>query len=122
MLGTASFYYEGQTEEEDNDSSAQANGRLRSGVVYQGYPDDDRDYFYFDSASGDQIEASLSGHTGTGVQFVLYYLTMDDPVAVDSTSPFEIEYTGSPGRYYILIYTAGGHNDDTEYTLQIAYP
>ena len=44
-------YFEGPWEREDNDRASQANGPLRSGQDYYGYPDDAFDYFYLSLAS-----------------------------------------------------------------------
>jgi hypothetical protein len=117
-------YFYGPWEVEDNDGSTQANGPLRSGTDYYGYPDDDWDFFYFDLANAGEIAIDLTDHTGQGVQLLLYYQTTDTgSVKRDTSKPYSINYTASElGRYYIGIYTERNHNTDTAYTLHVNYP
>lgn len=114
-------FFEGPFEMEDNDSPAQANGPLRSGQDYQGYPDDDNDYFHFTSTASGTITVNMTGHTGTGVQVLLYDQDFS-MVQVDNTPPYAINYSAAPGKYSVRIYSAGGFNNTTPYTLKVTYP
>ncbi len=115
-------YFEGPWEVEDNDSSQQANGPLRSGQDYYGYPDDLKDYFSIYLRTGGTITIDLSNHTGQGVQLQLFYQSVDNRVAYDLDPPYHVEYSGQAGWYYVYIYTESGHNSSTPYTLRVTYP
>jgi len=52
----------------------------------------------------------------------LFYQTPGNVVAYDLNPPYHIDYNGQPGLYYIYIYTAGGYNSTTPYTLRVTYP
>jgi DNA-binding beta-propeller fold protein YncE len=115
-------YFEGPWEQEPNNAYLQANGPLRSGRDYYGYPNDEKDYFSIYLRTGGPITIDLSNHTGTDVQLQLFYQTPGNVVAYDLTAPYHIEYTGPAGGYYIYIYTAGNYNTITPYTLRVTYP
>jgi len=115
-------YFEGPWEVEPNNTYLQANGSLRSGRDYYGYPNDQKDYFSIYLRTGGQIVIDLSNHTGQGVQLQLFYQTAGNLVAGDLDAPYHIEYTGPAGLYYIYIYTAGNYNSNTAYTLRVTYP
>jgi hypothetical protein len=120
--------FEGPFEQEDNDSTAQANGPIHSGQDYQGYPDDANDYFSFSTGATGDIAINLSNHIGSGVQVILYYQTTDqrvEPVCQkpDGGTSCAITYPSQPGGlYYLRIYTASGFNTTTPYTLRVTYP
>ena len=107
---------------EPNNTYLQANGSLRSGRDYYGYPNDQKDYFSIYLRTGGQIVIDLNNHTGQGVQLQLFYQTTGNLVAGDLDAPYHIEYTGPAGWYYIYIYTAGNYNSSTAYTLRLTYP
>jgi hypothetical protein len=115
-------YFEGPWEQEENNSPAQANGPIRSGVQYSGYPNDDNDYFYFTTGANGTITVNLTGHTGAGVQLLLYYQLTNDLKVIDNSAPYEITYNGAPGNYYVRIYTASSFNNTSPYTLWVTYP
>jgi hypothetical protein len=115
-------YFEGPWEREDNDGYLEANGPLRSGADYYGYPDDERDYFSIYLRTGGTITIDLTGHTGQGVQLLLFYQSTDDQKDRVWEKPYHIAYSGPAGWYYILIYTESGHNSNTPYTLRVSYP
>jgi hypothetical protein len=114
-------YFEGPWEQEPNNSYLQANGPLRSGRDYYGYPDE-KDYFSIYLRSGGTITIDLTNHTGQGVQLQLFYQSTNNRVDSDLNAPYHITYTGPAGWYYIYIYTAGGYNTTTPYTLRVTYP
>jgi len=115
-------YFEGPWEVEPNNTYLQANGSLRSGRDYYGYPNDQKDYFSIYLRTGGQIVIDLSNHTGQGVQLQLFYQTAGNLVAGDLDAPYHIEYTGPAGLYYIYIYTAGNYNSSTAFALRATYP
>jgi len=120
-------YFEGPLEQEENDSSAQANGPLRSGQDYFGKPDDAEDYFSFITTQNGTIDVSLTNHTGGGVQMILYYQSTAqrvEPVCQkgDAETSCSRSYPNRPpGLYYLRIYTPY-NNSQTQYTLRITYP
>jgi len=119
-------YFEGPWEVEPNNTWQQANGPLLSDEEYYGYPNDDRDYFSIYTRQAGDITVNLTGHTGAGVQLLLWRgaprSDYSNLVGSRNASPYRITYTGPAGWYYIYIYTASGHNEDTPYTLRVTYP
>jgi hypothetical protein len=115
-------YFEGPWEQEPNNNYLQANGPLRSGRYYYGYPNDEKDYFSIYLRTGGTITIDLTNHTGQGVQLQLFYQSTNNRVDYDLDAPYHITYTGPAGWYYIYIYTAGGYNTTTPYTLRVTYP
>jgi hypothetical protein len=118
-------YFPGPFEIEPNNTAAQANGPLQSAVNYQGYPNDDKDYFSFFLPRTGNITADMAGNTGVGPQLLLYYQIADVAHRVDfvAGSPFHIAKSNQPaGWYYLEVYTAGGFNSSTPYSLQVTYP
>jgi len=115
-------YFEGPFEVEDNDSYLQANGPLRSGQDYMGYPDDAKDYFSFIPSASGSMSINLSNHTGLGVQLQLFYQSVANLVAFDLDAPYQINHSGPAGTYYIYIFTESGFNSLTPYTLRATFP
>jgi hypothetical protein len=117
-------YFEGPWEAEPNNVSAQANGPLRSGQAYLGYPNDNWDAFTFVAPTAGTMSVDLANFTGTVGQLQIYYLSLDDPQFVyDTVAPFQIDYlNGPPGLYYVFVYTGSGFNTTTPYTLTVTYP
>ena len=114
-------YFEGPWESEDNDSYTAANGPLRSGRGYYGYPDDAKDYFSIYLRTDGDITIDLLNHTGQGVQLQLFYQTVDNRVAWVTSQPYHIEYTAAAGWYYVYIYTASSYSSTDPYTLRVTY-
>ncbi len=120
-------FFEGPFELEPNNKYTQANGPIRSGQDYQGYPDDVNDYFSFTTGTTGDIAINLSNHTGNGVQVILYYQSTAqrvDPVCQkpDGGTSCVITYPARPGGlYYLRIYTVSNFNT-TPYTLRVTYP
>jgi hypothetical protein len=115
-------FFEGPEESEPNNDWQHANGPIRAGKKYYGYPDE-KDYFSFIASDSGSIVVDLTDHTGQGVQLQLFHQDVDHRVAWDHEPPFHLELTNqSPGWYYIYIYTQSGHNQDNKYTLKVVYP
>jgi hypothetical protein len=122
VLRNAAIYYEGPWETEPNNTYLQANGPIRSGRDYYGYPNDDRDYWSFFASTPGNIQVDLTNHTGQGVQLQLFYQSpAGGPVAIATSPPYHLDYNGPAGWYYVYIYTAGGYNQSTPYTLRVSY-
>ncbi len=115
-------YFEGPFEVEPNNSAAEANGPLRSGRDYNGYPNDARDYFSIYLSAPGQINITLNNHTGGNVQLQLFYQTTSNVAAFDLSAPYAITYNGAAGWYYIYIFTGSNYNSTTPYTLRVTYP
>jgi len=110
-------------ETEPNNSYLQANGPLLSGQTICGYPNDNKDYFSFTSGSSGPISITLNNHTGSGVQLQLFYGPPGSPVVYVYAPPYQINYTGAAGTYYVYIYTASGYNsNDPGYNLTVTHP
>jgi hypothetical protein len=117
-------YFEGPWEQEPNNTYLTANGPLRSGRDYNGYPNDEKDYFSVYLRTSGHIVIDLSNHNGTEVQLQLFYQnTANPPVASQISPPYHIDYTASAaGWYFIYIHSAGNYNSSTPYTLRVTYP
>lgn len=115
-------YFEGPWEVEPNDSYQQANGPLRSGRDYYGYPNDPKDFFSIYVRTGGDVIIDLSNHTGQGVQLQLFYQSVSNQVEWVYAPPYHIEHTGLAGWYYIYVYTESGYNETTPYTIQATFP
>ena len=115
-------YFEGPDEIEPNNDWQHANGPIRAGKKYYGYPDE-KDYFSFIASESGSIVVDLTNHTGQGVQLQLFHQDTSNRVAWDYAAPFHIELTNQPpGRYYIYIYSKSGYNQENRYTLKANYP
>jgi uncharacterized membrane protein len=115
-------YFEGPWEVEPNNSSAQANGPLRSGRDYFGYPNDAYDFFSVYLTQPGQLNVTLTNHTGQGVQLQLFYQSTANRVGFVPSPPYTLSYNGQAGWYYIFIFTESGFNSTTPYTLRVTYP
>jgi Leucine-rich repeat (LRR) protein len=108
-------------EREPNNTYDIANGPMNSGLDHYGFPNDASDYFFLQTTRRGQITIDLNNHTGQGLQLLLYY-PAGTLVDQDGTEPYRLEYTGDPGRYYVRIYSTGGFNSTTPYTLRAVLP
>lgn len=116
------YYFEGPWEVEPNNDWLHANGSLRSGKNYYGYPDE-KDYFSFYMRKSGPIAVDLTNHTGQEVQLQLFYQDINNRVAFVPKPPFQIDLANQPpGWYYIYIYSKSGHNQQNRYTLKVTYP
>ncbi len=116
-------YFDGSWEVEPNNSYTEANGPLRSGQDYFGYPNDQKDYFSFLMLQNGDITIDLTGHTGSGVQLQLFYESITNRVDYDSQPPYQISLSNQPaGTYYVYIFTESGFNTTNAYTLHADYP
>ena len=107
-------------EQEPNYPLAQANGPLRSGIDFYGYPNDNYDYFFFQASSRGQVTVDLTNHTGLGLQLVLR-TSNGSQVVYDYSPPYHLVATVDPGRYYVQLYATGNFNNNAPYTLQVVY-
>ncbi|NUM46770.1 MAG: hypothetical protein HUU38_18860 [Anaerolineales bacterium] len=123
----ASSFFEGPNELEPNDSSAQANGPLRIGKEYFGLPTDDRDFYSFFTTVQGQIMIDLTNHPlelVNGAQVQLFYQSViGGAVAIDVAPPYQLVYNGSPGIYYLLVFTDTSKcgNCTVPYTLHVSF-
>lgn len=108
-------------EREPNNTYDIANGPLNSGLDHYGFPNDASDYFFFQTTRRGQITIDLNNHNGQGIQLLLYY-PAGTLVGQDITEPYRLEYTGDPGRYYVRVYSTGGFNSATPYSLRVVLP
>ncbi len=107
------------TEIEPNNDHLNANGPLCRGMGYGGLPTDENDYFYF-WTSGGTITVRLDSYAGG--QLLLYYEEEGSSRARAVAPPYELEYSGPAGRYYVRVYTPGGDSDASWYTLWASFP
>ncbi len=120
-------------ESKDNDDYLHADGPLRSGIIYQGYLDDNKDYFSFDLGIPGRIEIYLTSpgdstgkHLETqGVQLILVYYDAQAKqlkrIKRVYTPPYTITKSNLPlRRYYVYVYVPTP--DDTLYNLRVVFP
>lgn len=119
---TPTPFFEGPFEQEPNNSTAQANGRLRSGRHYQGYANDREDYFSFWLAGPGHVAIDMTEHNGLDPQLHLYHQSTANRVGFAGAPPFHIEDDYSAGWYFIRVYTAGNYNSIAPYKLKVIYP
>jgi hypothetical protein len=125
-------YFTWPFEREDNDAAWQANGALTFGQQYIGYHNDEDDFFSVYLRAGSTLSIDLitehleqddSGYYV--VQLMLYYgsTAPENRVVRVFEPPYQIEYTGSAGWYYVRIYTAPDYLDGSkEYQLTVNTP
>jgi CSLREA domain-containing protein len=115
-------FYTQACETEVNDSPSQANGPIQSGRNYCGTNDgsgDDRDYFSFTANTGG-INVGVTNLSG-GAQVHLFYQDTNNRVGFSASPPFQVQYSGQPGVYYIMIYTPPSYTGG-QYTLTATFP
>ncbi len=111
-------------EVEPNNSGAEANGPVQSGVAIAGYANDTSDYYRLTVSIAGTLSAAVLNPQGQGTQLQVYR----DPVSTgtlvqsDGVPPYAINATVTPGVYYVRVYTAGGFTSAAPYTLQVTFP
>ncbi|MEW5986174.1 MAG: FG-GAP-like repeat-containing protein [Chloroflexota bacterium] len=116
-------YFDGTTEDEPNNTYEEATGPLRSGQVYTGAPRDTNDYFKIYLLTSGRITIILTGIQPTEplqLQLRDHSTSLIDYIA--QPGPYEIDYDGPAGLYYIRIYAADPDGDELQYNLVVTYP
>jgi len=107
---------------EDNDSWENAYGPLAFGAEYRAYPDDDTDYYYFDLSATGNVTIRVENYQAIGDLILYRHRAGDEPEYVANwgkggstmtVGPLSLQ----PGKYYVRVYTAGGHNTASLYIL-----
>ncbi len=121
LLRTTSACYSGASEREPNNAIGQATGLLCSGLTYTGFANDSDDFYAFDLDHVGNINVALDNPSGTGTQLVLY--AGSTPVAQSISAPFRITHAATVnGHYYVRVYTVGGFNSTSPYSLHVTFP
>ncbi len=109
---------------EPNNSGAEANGPLQSGVVVSGFANDVSDYYRLTVSTSGTLSATLANPQGQGTQLQLYRDPVSTATLVDSDGlpPYAITAAVTPGVYYVRVYTAGGYTSAQPYQLQVTFP
>jgi len=111
---------------EDNDSWQTAYGPLAFGAEYRAYPDDGSDFYYFDLSTTENVTIKVENYQATGDLILYRHRAGDEPEHVANwgkggstmtIGPLSLQ----PGKYYVRVYTAGGHNTASLYTLTVTY-
>ena len=121
IANNAITYFEDPMEQEPNDTIQLSNGPLRLNQVYQGAPNDMRDFFSFYLPNSGEILINLHNHVGTDVQIQLYYKSTENFITYDPEPPFELRHEGEPGMYYIYIFSANNYANVPYYNLTIVF-
>jgi hypothetical protein len=116
-------YYTSEWETEPNNTYQQANGALKSGQIYRGVHNDEKDYYSVYLQAAGTLGVSMSSpNSGTQLQLFYQIADVDHRVGFDLTSPYQITYTGAPGWYYIYVHTNPALVGSQTYTLTATYP
>lgn len=84
---------------------------------------DRKDYYSFYLPTDGAINVSLIGNLGSGVQLQIFYQSVLNPIdEYDTSPPYQINYNGQAGWYYIFIFKESGFNNNAPYTLRATYP
>ncbi len=111
-------------EVEPNNSGAEANGPLRSGVSVSGYANDVSDYYRLTVTATGTLTAALTNPQGQGTQLQLYRepVSTNTLVQSDGVPPYTLSAGVTPGVYFVRVYTAGGYTSAVPYSLQVTFP
>jgi len=126
LYAPSSPCFVGPDEVEPNNKIAEANGPLCRGVVYRGWPNDDRDYFMLETTTAGTIKVTVSNHFKEKVQLLLYRDNhYESPAAWDNNPAdgLQVELKDAqPGRYYIVIYSEKFNSTAPPYTMSVVFP
>lgn len=120
LYGVTNFL--GPREIEPNNTLGEANGPILFNRDYQGFPNDQSDYYYFDLNTTRQLNITLNGITGTDPQLHLYRDSAGNRVGYDSDAPYAIANSFPPGRYWVRIVVVDDNNSASLYTLRVNAP
>ncbi|MFO7663066.1 MAG: hypothetical protein R6X18_10795 [Chloroflexota bacterium] len=119
--------FAGPDEVEDNGAKETANGPLCQPGIFFGWPNDQRDYYYFDTTGGPyEIELTqYEGYLDASLFIDSEYTNVDydgapwvDGLKLPQTGPKVLE----PGRYFIWINDGSPDPDATQkYSLRVQY-
>ena len=112
----------GPLEVEPNNTLGEANGPILLNRNYQGYPDDQSDYYHFTLTTQSQLTINLTDITGTDPQLQLYHYTSGNMVGYDQNAPYSISYDAPPGDYWVRVVVVGNNNSLSLYTLSVNNP
>jgi hypothetical protein len=123
ILKNAVSEYANEWETEPNNTYLQANGALKSGRIYRGLHNDEKDYYSVYLLDNGTLNVDMDSPNG-GTQIQLFYQIADvnHRVGFDASPPYHIDYTGAPGWYYIYVYTNPAFVGTQAYTLTVIYP
>lgn len=119
--------FQGPHEREPNNKADQATGPICPWISsLQAFPNDNYDFFTFETTTAGPITIRLLNHTNSGVQVRLYYqeYVAGNSVALGFLPPdYRLTWEGAPGLYYILVFTDSPVSGTTQpYTLEITRP
>jgi len=102
-----------------------AYGPLRPGGNYTAFPDDASDYYFINLVTPATVTVQVTGYSATG-QLIVY----DKDGTTELGRDYDPDHNGvmtfgplnlSPGKYYVRIYTSGGFNTSSLYSLVVTY-
>jgi len=108
---------------EDYDSWGTAYGPLCFSTAYQAHPDDSTDYYYFELGTTQNVTIQVQNYQATGDLILYRHREGDEPESVANWgaggSTMTIAQSLGAGKYYVRVYTTGGHNTAHLYTLTV---
>jgi hypothetical protein len=116
-------------ESESNDSAAEANGPIASGLTYFGtFPQgaqDASDYFFFELPTGRNVEIRLTNiPAGQNYDLVLRDINLEPPVGYSGQPSNSDEYIGvsaAAGQYFIQVFHREGIGSNQPYHLRAVF-
>jgi hypothetical protein len=129
LLPTLARDFNPFAEVEPNDTTGLANGPLESGRSYFGRNSggNDPDFFFFEMLTPGTITVQLIGlvfdplKPEANGQLQLRQGARTQPVAYAGAPPYHLQYTGTAGIYYVLVFTPAAYAGG-QYILIITYP
>lgn len=109
---------------EPNNTYANANGPLVSGVSYYGYPTDNYDCYYFNMPRTGNVMIRVTDYTILNTQLLLAYQvnsTTYHLVTYDHIPPLELNWSGNSGKYVTCLFANSNFRTEP-YTLTAVYP
>ncbi|MCP4526911.1 MAG: hypothetical protein GY833_13525 [Aestuariibacter sp.] len=108
---------------EPNDSCSQTSGPLISGQNYYGYHNDEWDCFEVNLPTGWIRMTLLEHNTSCDDVELRLYAPPRKQVCIDDKSPYDMVCDEKKaGTYYLCVYTGGGYDSTTPYTLRAIFP
>ncbi|MFC2037278.1 hypothetical protein ACFLYD_04800 [Chloroflexota bacterium] len=101
-----------------------AYGPLEKGVAYRAYPNDHNDYYYINVDSPSSLTVRVTNYAAVGQLLVrnesLQEIAKDFNTPPTADGNMTVPLPGlQPGKYYIQLFTSGGQNESTLYTLTV---
>jgi len=111
---------------EPNNELTTATGPILPSVTYRGFPNDQRDYFFFETGGAGPVVIDIRGHQVSGGQLSLRDQNNNrvEDKFVSTPPNYHLEFSNLPqGKYYVFVFvdTSKAHDPAAPYTLAVEY-